>query len=1165
MPTLLEKPASTTPPPPPVILRTNHRWLHWRGALIAANIGCALTLLLVVLAAKWLATTPLLTGEIWAAGLALTAIASVIALRYAPATIADTARKLDERYAAKNRLEAVALLEESKSPLAQAQREETAAHLQRKAPPQSTAILSWLVALLLVLLVVHLITALTWYLPAWHAAAPKPATPPPAKQTPKASIRWVSPEAETKANPVEEVPTVAVADSTSGLRNLTLEISLNGTPKQSTPIPAEPYDKPGQHKIKVSLYLDELDAQPFDVVSYYLRGQRISDEKLPDTASAIQFIQVRPFRDDIYQAPGHASKGYALLIRLKLAQLRAIKENFILVHTDLPPDNPVRSAENTRVGTDQTKLAAKTNEVVQAFIDEGVSTKIIDLLQQAVPYMDDAGKKILAVKNADALPPQQKALDLIIQVEKFVIKAIGPVSPGPTSSNPDDPFKEKQKHEMTKRMDAAAGHMEALAKFQSHLSQDLDNASQSPGSSGQPSPSGKQPDSNSGKGSPSNPSPSSPSPGQPDSAQGNPGNPEAPASQALDPFGPNAEKGSFAERQTRIAQGISVLLNGNVVFPKGAADALKSAQQHAESSLQHLNSGDNDGAREPAAAAARDLQNAVTAMNDQGDKDTKQAMADAQGKLNDLAKDLNDLAGKNPSNAAQQMNAMANKMAQIEKDLNAAADQQQQAGSAKGAQQLAQLAEKLRQAQFASKLAQLGDKNQFDPGKAAALASQIEDAANLAAHGMTPGKPNANDYAALANALERTKANLERLAEKAGGHFPSDHGDGEQPGKQGQPGQGQSQAQNQGQGQSPSQTPGKDGQGQSQAQNQGQGQSPSQTPGKDGQGQSQAQSQGQGQSPSQTPGKDGQGQSQAQNQGQGQNPSQTPGKDGQGQSQAQNQGQGQSPSQTPGKDGQGQSQAQSQAQSPSQNSGHGQGQSQAQNQGQGQSPSQASGHGQGESPSQTPSQGQGQGEAQAQTPGQGEGQGQEPNGSGSGNTQQANANQSGSGDNAGGTSGGGTGPSALDNQAAPPAPAPENMLRAYREAIEDLKNQTQQSQQLLQVYQDGGIGKLIQRFNTDTRYRQITDTDVVHFFTDLQKPLDALIAALQEKADHAQRTETVAAPNLDDTPAAYRAAVSDYFEQMSRDYHPPAPEAAPTAPAAPQTPAPPAPADNAKP
>ena len=137
---------------------------------------------------------------------------------------------------------------------------------------------------------------------------------------------------------------------------------------------------------------------------------------------------------------------------------------------------------------------------------------------------------------------------------------------------------------------------------------------------------------------------------------------------------------------------------------------------------------------------------------------------------------------------------------------------------------------------------------------------------------------------------------------------------------------------------------------------------------------------------------------------------------------------------------------------------------------------------------------------------------------------------------------------------------------AYHEAIEDLKNQTQQSQQLLQVYQDGGIGKLIQRFNTDARYRKITDTDFVHFFTDLQKPLDPLIAELQEKADHAQRTETVAAPNLDDTPAAYRAAVSDYFEQMSRDYHPPAPETAPTTPpAAPETPAPPPPADNAKP
>lgn len=1008
MPTLLEKSVPSSASPPPVILRSRHRWLRWRGALLVAIIGCAFTLgVVLLLGAKWHADHAFVVGAIWCGALAATALVSALSLRLAPATVADTARVLDQRYAAKNRLEAVAFLETSQSPLARAQRDETALHLQREPHPHPKTLLPWLVGLLGALLLAHLLTGIVWYLPMLrHATPPAAATPPPAKQIPKASLRWISPEAETKANPVEEVPTVAVADSTTGLRNVTLEVSLNGESKASTPIPAEPYDKPGTNKIKVSIYLDDLDAQPFDIVSYYLRGQRIYDGKLPDVASAIQFIQVRPFRDDVLQSSGHESKGYALLIRLKLAQLRAIKENFVLAHTDVPPDNPVRMAENTRVGKDQTELAAKTGEVIQAFIAEGVSADIISLLQQAGPFMSDAGKKILATQNSAATPPQEKALDYIVQVEKYFVKAMGPVSPGPTSDNPDDPFKEKQKHEMTKRLNAPAGQMEALATMQTHLSNDINAGAKDNNSGGQPDNSGT----------PASPPPSVPSSGPASPAPADKGAPQTPDTQAVDPFGPNAEKGTFAERQTRVAQGISVLLNGNVVFPPAVSDALTAAQRDAANSLRQLAASDEAAAREPAAAAARDLQTAVAAMNENGDQESRQALADAQQRLNSLAQRLSELAAANPPDASKQMNGLADQMSKIEQDLNNAADHQQQAGSAKGAQQLAALAEKSRQQQFASNLAQMAQ-NHFDTGRATALANQIEDAANAAAHGATPAQPSGQDYAQLVNALERTRANLEHLAEKASGHLPDGHDNGA-------------------------------------------GQQPEKTA-------------GQGTAPTQTPGQ-GQGQQQAQAQGKGQNQAQSPGQ-GQGQGQAQGAGQTQ-------------------------------------------------GTGDGSNPSQA-----------------------EANGSGNGSNGQNNgANGTGQRQDGGSaTHNGNTGPEDVTGIS-------EGTLRAYREALEDLKNQTQQGNQLLRAYQDGTIEKLILRYDHDTSYRPLTGTDIVHFYADLQKPLDALIDQLQAQVEHTQRTEIVKAPNLDDTPAAYRAAVSDYFEAMSRDYQPPPP-----------TPAPPA--DNPKP
>jgi hypothetical protein len=51
-------------------------------------------------------------------------------------------------------------------------------------------------------------------------------------------------------------------------------------------------------------------------------------------------------------------------------------------------------------------------------------------------------------------------------------------------------------------------------------------------------------------------------------------------------------------------------------------------------------------------------------------------------------------------------------------------------------------------------------------------------------------------------------------------------------------------------------------------------------------------------------------------------------------------------------------------------------------------------------------------------------------------------------------------------------------------------------------------------------------------------PLDQLISELKKALVLAQRNVVVKQPNLDDAPAAYRSAVSDYFETMSKNYHP---------------------------
>jgi hypothetical protein len=1095
----------------PLVLRSRHQWLRWRGVLIVAIVGLSATLLALWLAPKFIRPLPVERAlEIWAGGVGLTALLALLARALAPRSLLVTAQHLDEQFAAKNRLEAAVGLGDSSSPLAQAHRQEIESYLEKKHEARPVRILPWLAAAAIALLLAHILLVIVWVVPtlihpAKPKAAPHPTPPPASKDVPQAAIAWQSPGAEAKANPVEEVPTVATAKSTSGLHNMTLEVSVNGTPKKSIPIPDDPTDKPGIHTIKTPIYMEDLDVKPFDVVSYYLRGQRNASQKLPDVTSAIQFVQVRPFRDDVMQSAGHSSKGYDLLIRLKLAELRSVKENFVLAHTDLAADNPVRKEENDRVGKNQAELAQKTDEVVQEFTNEGLPAEMIDLLQQAKPLMDDAGKKILSTQNVPALEPQQKALNQIVEVEKFFHKFIGPVT-GPASNDPNDPFRDKQKHELTKRLQAPSGQLETLVKNQNDLSQDLAKApADATGAPDSAQPPAAQP---------AAPGATPPAPSSPTNPATPPGGTPAnaaqtPAPQSVDPFGPDAEKGTFAERETRIAQGISVLQNGNKVFPDAVNTALATAQKDATAALQALHANDNSSAQQPAVAATRDLQGALNAMNAAGDQDSKQALTDAQQRLNALAGQLRELAQKPPPDASAKLMDLAKGVAQVRSDLEAAADKEQQAGSANDAQQLNNLAQALQQQHIATDLGAMSQTG-LDPGRASVIATMLEDLAGQAAHGATPQQVTTQDYVSLVNALEQTRANLAYLAEKAGqlppGTLPPS---------------------------SPGATPGDQASGTPAGQqanaNGSQGAQPGATPGSQPGSPS---GQGQGQQPGQSP-------STAQGQGQGQGagtptspnvnvaaPGQSPGNTAQSGQAGQNGQSGQS-----GQAGQGNQ--------PSQNGQQGQG-AQPGQAGQNSQTAQGSQPGQGSSSSGNPSPSQTQGSGNGESPSTASGSGSNPSGTGSGSgaAQQAN--------NTGGPTSPGVSPNqaSQNGQATPPSdqPAPSaSTLAAYRDALDSLKNQAQQTADVAPHSSVDALQKAIIRYDQDTSYRPVTPVDIVRFYTDIQKPLEKLILDLQQLQTHSQRTEIVKTPDLNDTPPAYRHAVSDYFESISRDYHPPAP------------------------
>ena len=780
------------------LLQTHDRWLRAAWPLAVAAAGLAATL-----AAGWRQHPS--AGRVehwgslpawWLGGCALTAVAAGIAWAFQRRNLLRSARKLDDRLAAKSRLETATALRDDPGALARAQREETAGFLRAAAGRRRGTSLLALVGLVGALVLSHLVTLVTWTRP-WvrptpAVAGPKPAPPP--AELPKATIKWKSPGVETKAAPIEEVPLEATAESTTGLRDLVLEMEVNGEPRLKAPVAVDELKAKGRHGIQTSIYLDQLEVQPYDIVSYHLRAQRIDPRPLPETDSPVQFVQVKPFRDDVREVPGgEGNEAFALITALKAAQLRLIKENFLLGHTDLAHGDADWIKENARVGREQGVLAEKTGEVVQKLIDLGAAAEIVDLITQSRPCMDDAAKQIVAAANQPALAPQGKALGLITEVEKFMIKMAphgGTVHK--TVANVQDPFHDKKLYEMKQRFATHAGELELLAREQARLADDL--------------------------------------------AKGDA--PPPPAADAAPD--PNKIEGTASERQTQISQRLGALLNGKV-FEAEVTHHLESGRELARAALQQLDAADVPAAREPAAAAARELDLAAAAMNKDGDEQTKDQLAQALRRLNQAAEEARTAPRQASDADAQHAAEQARQGAQdTARQLAEAARQQQESGSAKAATRLNELARGLDADEVRKALDRLRAQPR-DEAAARNAAERLQAMADRAALPTDAPGLSPDEIAQLINRLERARANLERLAlnEHPGasdaqkGADPSNGHPGQEPSDQKGAGSG-SKPGSQPDAKAPGDQPGAGTQGKAGQGQKGQGQPP---PGQPGQGQ----------------------------------------------------------------------------------------------------------------------------------------------------------------------------------------------------------------------------------------------------------------------------------------------------------------------------------------
>ena len=731
---------------------------HHRVARLAPLLGAAIAGLAVTLALLWLAHPSL--GPVqdwhylrlgWLAGLAATVIASLALWFTRRRPLLLSAAETDARLATHNRLEAATALGAAGDAMARAQRAETEQFLQQARLAPRRGWLSALLTLAALLAAAHVATFVCWARPvqpdptakktAAIVAEKKPATP----DGPTASIDWHAPESETAATAIEEVPLEAGADSSTGLRDAVLEVEVNGEHRLSQPLPDD-LSQAGPHTLKLSIYLDQLSVRTYDMVSYHLTAQRIAPKPLPPTSSPVQFVQVKPVREDTFICAGgdQPSKCFNYVTALKTAQLRLMKDNFTLAHAGVNHDNSEWRDENARVGGDQNQLAGRTEEVITLMTTNHYPEPILSLVRQSQPLMTDAGGKIVAEQNVPALAPQGKALGYLTEVEKYLKSSIK-LAGRSLQPKAADPFQRPKNLELKTHPLTRAGKIDALAREQSRLAGDLAS-----------------------------------------------GNTNSTLKLAAEDASPDAEPidGSPGERQSEIKQRIGGFLED----PGMAPDAMKhlhSSDDLAGKSEERIDQADYSAASEPAAEAARELRQTAAALRAGGDQAAKNQLADALLQLASAAGNVRHAAQANSdASAAEEMKRAEAAVHEAARQLAEEAQRQQDNGATNAAARLGEMA-KLLQGESLNQMLAQARQSPRDAAQSAALAQRLDELAEHAGQQRNPGPPSRQDLARLVDQLQRTQANLKNLASQCTSPGSAAAGKAGQPGKPG-PGSGAS-------------------------------------------------------------------------------------------------------------------------------------------------------------------------------------------------------------------------------------------------------------------------------------------------------------------------------------------------------------------------------------
>ena len=174
---------------------------------------------------------------------------------------------------------------------------------------------------------------------------------------------------------------------------------------------------------RYTFYLEEFDVEPGDIISYYANAVDNNTHTGPGEASSdIYFIEIRPFNENFQEMEAEPSQPMPNpLLEILASQKQIIRET--AKHISKKPASVTDEYRNAvkKTGDKQNELKDKTQRLADEFSlamqgESAVTPEILMNLEDAIEKMGEATDSLNAVQPAEAIPPEQEALELLIKV-----------------------------------------------------------------------------------------------------------------------------------------------------------------------------------------------------------------------------------------------------------------------------------------------------------------------------------------------------------------------------------------------------------------------------------------------------------------------------------------------------------------------------------------------------------------------------------------------------------------------------------------------------------------------------------------------------------------------------------------------------------------------------